>query len=68
MIRLKLLRCLWRMVLNKSFSGAVSNLNKPVQITLPRMSFEFVGLQYDASRKVTTTQTFKSHAVGVTTR
>ena len=30
------------------------NLNKPVQITLPRMSFEFVGLQYDASRKVTT--------------
>jgi hypothetical protein len=43
------------------------NLNKPVQITLPRMSFEFVGLQYDASRKVTTTQTFKSHAVGVTT-
>lgn len=43
------------------------NLNKPVQITLPRMSFEFVSLQYDASRKVTTTQTFKSHAVGVTT-
>ena len=36
----------------------VPDLNKPVQITLPRMSFEFVGLRYDASRKVTTTQTF----------
>lgn len=34
------------------------DLNKPVQITLPRMSFEFTGLTYDASRKVTTTQTF----------
>ena len=34
------------------------DLNKPVQITLPRMSFEFIGMQYDASRKVTTTQTF----------
>ena len=36
----------------------VPDLNKPVQITLPRMSFEFVGLTYDPSRKVTTTQTF----------
>jgi len=36
----------------------VPNLNKPVQITLPRMSFEFTGLNYDPSRKVTTTQTF----------
>lgn len=36
----------------------VPNLNKPTQITLPRMSFEFVGLTYDASRKVTTTQSF----------
>jgi hypothetical protein len=35
-----------------------SDLNKPIQITLPRMSFEFVGLQYDGQRKVTTTQTF----------
>ena len=43
------------------------DLNKPVQITLPRMSFEFVGLQYDGSRKVTTTQTFKSETVGVAT-
>jgi hypothetical protein len=34
------------------------DLNKPIQITLPRMSFEFTGLTYDASRKVTTTQTF----------
>jgi hypothetical protein len=31
---------------------------KPVKMTLPRMSFEFVGLNYDASRKVSTTQTF----------
>lgn len=36
------------------------NLNKPVQITLPRMSFEFIALNYDPSRKVTTTQTFIS--------
>jgi len=36
------------------------NLNAPVQMTLPRMSFEFVGLNYDAGRKVTTTQTFLS--------
>ncbi len=34
------------------------NLNKPVQITLPRMSFELVGLSYDPTRKSTTTQTF----------
>lgn len=34
------------------------DLNKPVQITLPRMSFEFTGLTYDPSRKSTTTQTF----------
>ena len=38
----------------------VPNLNSPVQMTLPRMSFEFTGLNYDASRKVTTTQTFLS--------
>jgi hypothetical protein len=36
------------------------DLNKKVQITLPRMSFEFVGLSYDPSRKVTNTQTFLS--------
>lgn len=42
------------------------DLNKPIQITLPRMSFEFTGLTYDASRKVTTTQSFttKSSADG----
>jgi hypothetical protein len=34
------------------------NLSKPVQMTLPRMSFEFTGLTYDASRKSTTTQYF----------
>lgn len=33
------------------------DLNKPIQITLPRMSFEFIGLQYDASRKSTQMQT-----------
>jgi hypothetical protein len=36
------------------------NLNTPVQMTLPRMSFEFVGLSYDPTRKLTTTQTFIS--------
>jgi hypothetical protein len=36
------------------------DLNKPVQITLPRMSFEFTGLTYDASRKLSTTQVFAS--------
>lgn len=35
-----------------------ADLSKKTQITLPRMSFEFTGLTYDASRKVTTTQTF----------
>jgi hypothetical protein len=34
------------------------DLNKPTQITLPRMSFELTGINYDSSRKVTTTQTF----------
>jgi hypothetical protein len=34
------------------------NLNKPVQITLPRMSFELMGISYDSARKSTTTQTF----------
>ena len=32
------------------------DLNKGTAITLPRMSFEFTGLTYDPSRKVTTTQ------------
>jgi len=34
------------------------DLNKPVQMTLPRMSFEFTGLTYDPQRKSSTTQTF----------
>ena len=34
------------------------DLNKSIALTLPRMSFEFIGLQYDPSRKVTTTQRF----------
>ena len=34
------------------------DLNKPMAIGLPRMSFEFTGLTYDPSRKVTTTQSF----------
>ena len=36
----------------------VPDLNKPVQINLPRMSFEVIGLSYDSTRKLTTTQTF----------
>jgi hypothetical protein len=36
------------------------DLSKPVQMTLPRMSFEMTGITYDPSRKVTTTQTFTS--------
>jgi hypothetical protein len=39
------------------------NLNTPVQITLPRMSFEFTGLSYDTTRKLTTTQTFLSKSI-----
>jgi hypothetical protein len=35
------------------------DLNKPTAITLPRMSFEFTGLTYDPSRKVSTVQQFK---------
>jgi hypothetical protein len=34
-----------------------ADLNRPVQITLPRMSFEFTGLTYDPSRKSTQMQT-----------
>ena len=36
------------------------DLNKPVQITLPRMSFEMNNIQYDSTRKVGITQTFKA--------
>jgi hypothetical protein len=37
-----------------------SDLNKPVQITLPRMSFEMNSIQYDSTRKSGITQTFKA--------
>ena len=40
------------------------NLNKATSLTLPRMSFEFTGLTYDPSRKVSQTQTFLSKKVG----
>lgn len=36
----------------------VPNLNKPVQVSLPRMSFELINISYDSTRKKTTTQTF----------
>ena len=36
-----------------------SDLNNPVQITLPRMSFEMTGIVYDPTRKVTTPVTFE---------
>ena len=35
-------------------------LDQPTQITLPRMSFEMVGISYDATRKTKPTQTFKT--------
>lgn len=34
------------------------DLNRPVQMSLPRMSFEMIGISYDSSRKVTNTQSF----------
>jgi hypothetical protein len=34
------------------------DLNRSVAMSLPRMSFEFIGLTYDPARKVSTTQTF----------
>ena len=38
----------------------VPDLKKRVAITLPRMSFEMTGIQYDSSRKSSTMQTFKT--------
>lgn len=35
-----------------------------VAITLPRMSFEMTGIQYDPSRKVSTIQTFQANKTG----
>ncbi len=36
------------------------DLNRAVQITLPRMSFEMNGITYDPTRKVSVTQAFKA--------
>ena len=35
-------------------------LNKPIAMTLPRMSFEMTSIQYDSTRKSGITQTFKA--------
>jgi len=35
-------------------------LNKPIAMTLPRLSFEMTSIQYDPSRKANVTQTFKA--------
>lgn len=40
------------------------NLNNRSAITLPRMSFEMTGIQYDPSRKASITQTFKTCNTG----
>lgn len=37
-----------------------AELNKPVAITLPRLSFEMISIQYDPTRKANVTQTFKA--------
>ena len=34
------------------------DLNKSTAMSLPRMSFEFIGLTYDPARKISTTQKF----------
>jgi hypothetical protein len=39
------------------------SLDKSVQISLPRMSFELIGIRYDSTRKATQTQTFISSTV-----
>jgi hypothetical protein len=36
------------------------DLNKPIAITLPRMSFEMTSIEYDGTRKGAPTQTFKA--------
>ena len=37
-----------------------AELNKPIAMTLPRMSFEMTSIQYDSTRKSGITQTFKA--------
>ena len=43
-----------------------SELNKAIQITLPRISFEMTSIQYDSTRKANVTQTFKTCSNGDT--
>ena len=45
-----------------------ADLNRPVQMTLPRMSFEFTDLSYDPSRKVTQSQTIVVETADGTTK
>jgi len=42
---------------------APDDLNPSVQVTLPRMSFEITGINYDSVRKTVATQMFLSHEV-----
>jgi hypothetical protein len=37
-----------------------AELNKPIAMTLPRLSFEMTSIQYDPTRKANLTQTFKA--------
>lgn len=37
-----------------------AELNKPIAMTLPRMAFEMVSMQYDSTRKSNITQSFKT--------
>ena len=43
-----------------------AQLNKPIQITLPRMSFEMTSIQYDSTRKSSVIQSFKTCGNGDT--
>lgn len=43
-------------------------LNKAIQITLPRMSFEMTSIQYDSTRKANITQSFKTCGNGNTVK
>ena len=45
-----------------------SELNKAIQITLPRISFEMTSIQYDSTRKANVTQTFKTCGNGDTVK
>ncbi len=44
------------------------NLKGAPTLTLPRISFEFTGLSYDPSRKVTQTQTFLTNSISDKTK